>query len=970
MKFRFALLVVALGAVLFFIGCQNAPQAAVKSDPYEVRISRLSNGVNVYLSPNREKPQVVTMIGFPSGGQNDPDDKTGLAHYLEHLLFKGTGKLGTTDYQAEKVLLDKIGKLYQEHEKTADPAKRREIYREIDKLSTAAAKYSAPNEFVRAIQSMGGSGTNAYTSIDRTVYLDTIPSNQLSKWMKLETERFRDPVFRGFHTELETVFEEYNMAQDRPGTKFWELVISTVYAGHPAARPLIGTPEHLKNPSPERVMQFYRERYTPSDMYVILAGDFDPDQTLAQLEATLGTLPAAPQPAKLDAVPTPVKGETVRSITQPDFAMALLVWRIDRPTRRDFDLAELTARILSNGSAGLFDQNLQIPQKVPSAFASVGDIQGGILTIMAGALAPAGVKPEAVRELLDGEIAKLKKGDFPDWLPAAIIDHERLAELQSLPNNYARANRMLDVALTGRAWSEEINKLERMQSLTKQEVVDFAQRNLGGDRFVFYRQTGPRDPGVKLDKPEITPLTIRPDASSYYFQKFTAIPAPELEPEFPDLKRDVRRDQLAYRDQGRQLPLTAVANKRNELFNLTLVFDAGTDNDRRLAAAATYAMLAGTKNLTAPEFNLALYRLSGSISMSAGRDEVYLNISGLTKNMVPLLQLADQFLTETRDNPEALKKMVATIKLARKMERERPQSILFSGLANYARYGTDSPLMAEPSNAEFDALKPEQLIATLAKLPSYPCRIRYYGPLQPAELDRTLAAELKLPALEKAPDAPHRFDTVKRDKREVYLVNVPKLQQVQLLFFEAKELFNPGNAALRQLFNEYFGGGMSSVVFQQIREAKSLAYSSYGSYTTPRLPDEPHTFQIFLSTQPDKVSDAIAAVEELGFPISPESFEKSRETIIRRLRAERWRDQALIGVAEEFRRKGLPDDFYAQNWTDLNAAQLKDLKQFYQDKVKAVPNLLLVVGDASRIDRKALEKFGPVTEFTLDQIMK
>lgn len=969
MKFRFALLSAALGTVLFFIGCQSAPQTA-KRDPYEVRISRLSNGVNVYLSPNREKPQVVTMIGFPSGGQNDPDDKTGLAHYLEHLLFKGTSKLGTTDYQSEKVLLDKIEKLYQQHEKTTDPAKRREIYREIDQLSTAAAKYAAPNEFVRAIQSMGGSGTNAYTGLDRTVYLDTVPSNQLHKWMKLETERFRDPVFRGFHTELETVFEEYNMMQDRTSSKFWELVIANVYAGHPAARPLIGTPEHLKNPSPERVMKFYRERYTPSDMYVILAGDFDPDQTLTQLEATLGTLPAAPKPAKLDAVPTPVKGETVREITQPDFAMALLVWRIDRPTRRDFDLAELIAKILSNGSAGLFDQHLQIPQKVPAAFASVGDIQGGILTLMAGALAPAGTKPEAVRELLDGEIAKLKTGDFPDWLPGAIIDHQRLSELKSLPDNHFRANRMLDAALTGRPWRDEISKLERMQSLTKQEIVDFARQHLGGDRFVFYRRTGPREPGAKLDKPEITPLAIRRDASSDFYREFTAIPAPELEPEFPDLKRDVRRDQLACRDPGRQIPLTAVANKRNELFNLTVVFDAGTDHDRLLAAAAPYAMLAGTRSMTAPEFNLALYKLSGSISLSAGRDEVYLNVSGLTKNMAPLLNLAHQLLTETRDNPDALKKMVETLKLARKMERERPQSILFSGLANYARYGADSPLMAEPSNAELDALKPQELIATLAKLPNYPCRIRYYGPLQPAELDRRLADELKLPALEKAPDTPHKFATLKRDKREVYLVNVPKLQQVQLLFFESKELFNPGNAALRQLFNEYFGGGMSSVIFQEIREAKSLAYSSYGSYTTPRLPEEPHTFQIFLSTQPDKVGDAIMAVEELGFPISPVSFEKSRETILQRLRAERWRDQALIGVAEEFRRKGLPDDFYAQNWTKLNAAKLEDLKQFYQDKVKTVPNLLLVVGDTSRIDRKALEKFGPITEFTLDQIMK
>ena len=218
-KFVFALLLCMVFATGLSAGARPLFGTPLADDPLQARIYRLDNGLTVAFSVNRETPNIRGCIAFRVGSGDDPADKTGLAHYLEHLLFKGSEKLGTTDYRAERPLLEQIEKLYDRREASRDPDERQELYREIDRLSAQAGQYTVQNEFVQAINEMGGSGLNAYTSLDRTVYFNSLPANQLEKFIRLQFDRFRSPVFRGFHTELETVFEEFNLYQDRPGAR-------------------------------------------------------------------------------------------------------------------------------------------------------------------------------------------------------------------------------------------------------------------------------------------------------------------------------------------------------------------------------------------------------------------------------------------------------------------------------------------------------------------------------------------------------------------------------------------------------------------------------------------------------------------------------------------------------------------------------------------------------------------------------
>ena len=222
----------------------------VEGDETGVRIYKLNNGLTVYLAQNDDAPRIQTYIPVRTGSNNDPSDNTGLAHYLEHMMFKGTSKLGTLDWEKEKVLLDQISDLYEQHKAEQNPEKKKEIYRKIDEISQEASQYAIANEYDKAISSLGATGTNAHTWLDETVYKNNIPNNELEKWLKIEKERFSGLVLRLFHTELESVYEEFNRAQDNDVRLVNYALMEALFPKHPnGQQTTLGKSEHLKNPS-------------------------------------------------------------------------------------------------------------------------------------------------------------------------------------------------------------------------------------------------------------------------------------------------------------------------------------------------------------------------------------------------------------------------------------------------------------------------------------------------------------------------------------------------------------------------------------------------------------------------------------------------------------------------------------------------------------------------------------------------
>jgi predicted Zn-dependent peptidase len=265
MKLNFKLTLIFL---LITTGClaqKTYNYQTIENDPMHTRIYTLDNGLKIYLSVNKEKPRIQADIAVRTGSRNDPHETTGLAHYLEHLMFKGTDKFGTTDYAKEKPYLDDIEARYESYRKLTDPAARKKAYHEIDSVSQLAAKYNIPNEYDKMMASIGSEGSNAYTSNEVTCYTENIRALKSRTGAKVQGDRFQNMVIRGFHTELEAVYEEYNIGLANDGNKEWDALMKKLFPTHPyGTQTTIGTQQHLKNPSITRIKQYFQRYYVPN----------------------------------------------------------------------------------------------------------------------------------------------------------------------------------------------------------------------------------------------------------------------------------------------------------------------------------------------------------------------------------------------------------------------------------------------------------------------------------------------------------------------------------------------------------------------------------------------------------------------------------------------------------------------------------------------------------------------------------
>ena len=337
------------------IKAQTRTYESVPNDPMKTRIYTLNNGLKIYISVNKEKPRIQTYIAVRTGSRNDPAETTGLAHYLEHIMFKGTEKFGTSNYQAELPYLKQIENLYEEYRHMTDPAKRKVWYHKIDSVSQIAAQYNIPNEYDKLMAAIGSQGTNAYTSNDVTCYVENIPSNEMDSWAKVQGDRFQNMVIRGFHTELEAVYEEYNMGLTSDGRKLFTALMAKLFPNHPyGTQTTIGRGEHLKNPSITNIMNYYHRYYVPNNIAICLSGDLDPDEAVATIEKYFGswkkseTLSApqyGPQPKFTQPVDTTVVGLEAETV--------YLGWRADKGNSLQCDTLNIISELLSNNRAGL-----------------------------------------------------------------------------------------------------------------------------------------------------------------------------------------------------------------------------------------------------------------------------------------------------------------------------------------------------------------------------------------------------------------------------------------------------------------------------------------------------------------------------------------------------------------------------------------------------------------------------------------
>ncbi|NTW82727.1 MAG: insulinase family protein, partial [Chlorobiaceae bacterium] len=898
------------------------------------------------------------------GSKNDPAETTGLAHYLEHMLFKGTDAIGSIDYEKEHPELEKIAELYEQYRSTSDTDKRAAIYRDIDSISNVAASFTVPNEYDKLLNSIGAQGTNAYTWVEQTVYINDIPSNKLDHWLTIEAERFRNPVMRLFHTELETVYEEKNMTIDSDSRKIWESIFTGLFRKHTyGTQTTIGKAEHLKNPSIRNVIDYYRRYYVPNNMAICISGDFDPETTIRLIDEKFSLLEPKEIPAFVPAVEDSIEEPVVIKVQGPEAEELMIGFRFDGINSSDADYLTLVDKILYNQTAGLIDLNLNQEQKVLDA-GSMPIMMKDYSAHLLSAKPREGQSLDEVRTLLLQQIELLKEGRFPEWLPSAIINDLKIEQLKLYESNKGRVEAFVDTFIWGMPWENYVHQIERLSKITKEDLVAFAQKHYHENYVAVYKDHGTAENEMKIQKPPITPLTVNRNTSSSFALNILARKSETTEPSFLDYRKDI-----GFFDINPSIRLHYLQNRENELFSLYYVFDIGKNHNRKIDLALDYLSYLGTTGLSPAEFNQELYKLGASFSAYTSDTYVYLKLTGLEKNSLEAIKLLETLLFSARPDEEALEKLKAGLMKERADAKLAKRKILFEAMSSYGKYGPSSPFTNVLSNDELEAVTSRELLDEIRNLLQYRHRVLYYGPASAEDVLSTLRSVRHYPESFRTTPETDAFIELEQHENLVFVVDYD-MTQAELILLTKDEPYNPDAVPMITLFNEYYGGGMSSVVFQELREAKALAYSVFSVYRTPKRKKDNNYIVSYIGTQADKLPEALEGITALldELPKSPELFDSAKNGILQKISSERLTKTEVLFNYEEAVRLGHTHDIREDIYRETARMSLDDVENFHRKHFRTRKHVLLVLGKVENLNMETLRGYGALKELSLEDV--
>lgn len=956
---------------LLLTGAATAMQAkdykyqTVKGDPTGTRIYTLDNGLRVYLSVNKETPRIHTYVAVKTGSRNDPAETTGLAHYLEHLMFKGTKQFGTTDAEKEAPLLKDIEERYEKYRTLTDPEQRKKAYHGIDSVSQLAAKYFIPNEYDKLMSSIGAEKTNAYTSNDVTCYTEDIPANEVDNWAKIQADRFQNMVIRGFHTELEAVYEEYNIGLTRDGNKEWEALSKLLMPTHPyGTQTTIGTQEHLKNPSIVNIKNYFNRYYVPNNVAICMAGDMDPEKVIATIDKYFGSWKRSdalsfPQFPKQKPLTAP-KDTTVMG---PEAENIVLAWGFDGGQSLQSDTLDVIANILSNGKAGLMDINLSQKMKYLGGEAFAMSLaEYGLMGISASP--KEGQSLDEVKKLVLGEVENLKKGNFPDELLPAVINNMKLEYYHALEKNQDVADQFVDAFIKGREWQTVVGRLDRISKMTKAQIVAFANKYLNNNYALVYKRQGEDTTQKKIDKPQITPIPSNRDLQSDFVKEIIASKTTPIEPRFVDFNKDLVKTKTK-----KGLPVLYVPNKQSGLFTLSFRYDFGLEADKRLPIAVDYLEYLGTNKLSPEQVKQRFYQLACDYSISAGTDNLNVTISGLNENMPKALWLVEHLLANAKVDKEAYMELVELVKKSRKDNRSN-QNANFGALAAYGIYGPYNKVRNVMSNAELDKTNPQTLLNLLKGLRNYKHEVLYCGQSTPEALVKTIdEGHVIGKTLANVPQG-KRYTELQTKENEVWMAPYEAKNIYMMLYNNSGKGWNVEQQPMVYLFNEYFGTGMNGIVFQELRETRGLAYNASARYTTPSRVGGTESLQANIISQNDKMMDCVKAFNSIidEMPQSDKAFELAKQASMKRIATERTTKFGIINAYLQARRLGLDFDIKERIYNALPKITLKEMVEFEKQAMAKKPLRYLILGDEKNLDMKGLEKIGKIKKVTTQEI--
>ncbi|NQZ56589.1 MAG: insulinase family protein [Lentisphaeraceae bacterium] len=924
-------------------------------DPLKSWHYTLSNGLQVYLTENHEKPVFYSEIVVRAGSSSDPAESTGIAHYLEHMLFKGTDKFGTKDFTKEKVHLERITELYEKHFSSSDADERTKIMAEISRESAAAAKYAIPNEFDRMYQELGGSKVNAHTSNEETVYKVECPANALEKWCAIESERFRNPVFRLFQTEIEAVYEEKNGSLDRKESALYEAFLAGVYKNHPyGQQTTLGTVEHLKSPSIKRMYEFYNTYYVPNNMAIIISGDIQPQEAIKHISKYFSKWQRREMPEEKSWEEMAFVNEEVVNVDFPGEEQLMMGFRSVPESHPDTYALQLMDMILDNSQAGLINLNLNQTLKVKRAGCYPMTFRDYAHQVFY-AIPAKGQSLAEAKDLLLKEMSKVKKGEFDESLiPAIIADFSKTIQ-QRLESNSGRVSTLRDLFISRRSLNDYSAYLARMKKLNKQDVVRVAQKYLGDNYLVAYRHNR-QITKVKMEKPKFEKVKAATAFTSLFTENIKTIKLKKKEARFVNFDKDLSQEVL-----GENFTYFHVENPVNKLFSLQMKIPFGKQRDQFLPIVSGLLQQASIPGMSAAEIQKKFYSLAADFAVSVGTNETSITLQGLDSNFTESFELLNKLLNSFTLDQGKIDKYIAQALDSREKRLQEPKQ-LARALNYLSRYEDESPYINELNKEALLEVHFDDLRNSFTSLLKYEMRLSYTGSLDAANVKRVTEKLLSVKR-QKAPKAKELLIKSYKNPR-INFVDFDTVQTRIRMEFPG-EFYNLENHVEYQFFNEYFDGSLGSIVFQEIRETRALAYSAWSVFYPRENKNQQNVMIASLACQADKTIEAMEVFHDIVFntPLLQKRFDVAKSALLRKMESANVGFRERSAVVQKWQELGLVnEDPRVKRFERIKNMTMADVKKFVDEKIKGNKFVISILGDKKRIDMEKLKQFGEIRE--------
>ena len=619
--------------------------------------------------------------------------------------------------------------------------------------------------------------------------------------------------------------------------------------------------------------------------------------------------------------------------------------------------------MLSNGKCGLIDIDINQQQKAQSVYAypMIGVDYGGIWI---EGVPREGQTLDEVKALTLAEIDKLRKGDFDESIIDATIANHKRRIMQRLDSNTGRAQAYVESFIGGTDWADEVARIDRLSRITKADVVAWAQKTLGdGNYAVLYKLQGEDPDQKKIEKPQITPIATNRDAQSVFLTEIQNTEVKPIEPVFVDYKKD-----MSQFEARKGIDVLYKKNESNDIFTLTYVFDTGTENDPALNLAFDYLGYLGSESLTAEQIASKMYGIACSFSMQAGPTSCRISITGLGENMAEAMEIVEGLLNKPKPDEAILANLKADM-IKSRADAKLNQSRCFGALRTYVFYGPDFIRRTTLTNPALEAMSSEMLLAKIGELMGKQHEVLYYGPQSEKEVTEALAMHHKTSAELQPLDKKH-LQLLPTDESKVLMAQYDAKQLYYLQYANLGKQFDVAADPEITLYNEYFGGGMNSVVFQEMREARGLAYTAQASIMQPNYADTKYGYMAFIATQNDKMQMAIEAFDEIinNMPESETAFKIAKEGLISRLRTDRTVKEQVLWSFIRLRNLGLEEDRDKQIFEKVQAMTLADVKAAQEKWVKNRKYVYGILGDIQDLDLNYLKTLGPIRTVSQEEI--